>query len=217
MIEGRAPAIDTLFRFPSEEEDSATIAARKLTRDSASHGYTKHPAGYLFDEKKGVQGQAATADEMVAMMDRFNVRLAQIDVNPLDPDPVLAILERYPTRFFGEIRVDSNAGMVAVRQIDELTRAHRNIRSVMLYPCLCNPQVPIDDKKHYPIYAKCSELGIPVSVLGPLRQAAAEMAQPVLFDLRLGAQALSEERHGIRREARPRQGAVRRLFPLDHL
>ena len=165
MIDGRAPAIDTLFRFPSEEEDSATIAARKLTRDSASHGYTKHPAGYLFDEKKGVQGQTATADEMVAMMDRFNVRIAQIDVNPLDPDPVLAILERYPTRFFGEIRIDSNAGMVAVRQIDELVRAHRNIRSVMLYPCLCNPQVPIDDKKHYPIYAKCSELGIPVNVL----------------------------------------------------
>lgn len=158
------PAVDTMFRFPTDGEDSATIAARRITRDDESRSYTKHPASYLYNENKGVQGQPVTPGEMLALMDRFNVRLAQIDLDPLDPEPTLALLNKYPTRFFAEIRVDSNAGMVAVKQIDQLSRRHPNVRSVMVLPCLCNPQVPIDDKKNYPIYAKCSELGLVVNI-----------------------------------------------------
>ena len=33
-----------------------------------------------------------------------------------------------------------------------------------MFPAGCNPQVPINDKKMYPIYAKCVELGISVWV-----------------------------------------------------
>jgi uncharacterized protein len=38
------------------------------------------------------------------------------------------------------------------------------IRAVTAFPAGCFPQVPINDKKFYPIYAKCCELDIPIFV-----------------------------------------------------
>jgi predicted TIM-barrel fold metal-dependent hydrolase len=39
-----------------------------------------------------------------------------------------------------------------------------NIRAVSMFPAGTFPQVAINDKKMYPIYAKCVELGLPVFV-----------------------------------------------------
>ena len=36
------------------------------------------------------------------------------------------------------------------------------VRAVGVFPAGTFPQVPINDKKMYPLYAKCVELGIPV-------------------------------------------------------
>ena len=36
------------------------------------------------------------------------------------------------------------------------------IKAVTAFPCGMNPQVPINDKKMFPIYAKCVELDIPI-------------------------------------------------------
>lgn len=38
------------------------------------------------------------------------------------------------------------------------------IRSTSAFPAGCFPQVPIDDPRFYPIYAKCVELDIPIFV-----------------------------------------------------
>jgi hypothetical protein len=53
--------------------------------------------------------------------------------------------------------------MDAVRSIAE---AHETwgVKAVGMFPAGMFPQVPINDKKMYPIYAKCAELGIPVFV-----------------------------------------------------
>lgn len=158
-------AVDTLFRIPTGEDDAALKSARRLMRDSGSKEYSTHPAEYLFDGSKGHTDLAATAEQMVEMMDQYGVAMGQIDIEPTDPEKGLRLLEKFPTRFFGEIRIDSNAGMTAVGQLDELSRAHPNVRSAMISPCLNSPQVPIDDKRNYPIYTKCSELGLVVNVL----------------------------------------------------
>ena len=65
---------------------------------------------------------------------------------------------RHPDRFFGCLHVDPNGGMAVVRAIQE---AHDRlcIKGVSLFPSGCNPPVPIDDKRMYPVYAKCAELG----------------------------------------------------------
>jgi predicted TIM-barrel fold metal-dependent hydrolase len=53
--------------------------------------------------------------------------------------------------------------MDAVRAI---RRAHTEfgISSVSVFPCGCNPQVPIDDRKMWLIYGTCCELGLPILV-----------------------------------------------------
>ena len=77
----------------------------------------------------------------------------------------MALFEKYPDRFFGSVGVDPNAGMTSVRALEEAVKLHRNIKSASAAPCLLNPQVPIDDKRFYPIYAKCAELRIPINML----------------------------------------------------
>jgi hypothetical protein len=37
-----------------------------------------------------------------------------------------------------------------------------DIRAVSSFPAGCVPQVPIDDKRFYPVYAKCVELDVPI-------------------------------------------------------
>ena len=47
------------------------------------------------------------------------------------------------------------------------------MKAASAFPCGLNPQVPINDKKFFPIYAKCIELDIPINVCagvpGPTR------------------------------------------------
>jgi predicted TIM-barrel fold metal-dependent hydrolase len=70
-------------------------------------------------------------------------------------------MKRYPDRFIPSMQVDPNDGMDAVRAI---VRAHDtwSIRAVGVFPAGTFPQVAINDKLMYPIYAKCVEIGIPV-------------------------------------------------------
>jgi predicted TIM-barrel fold metal-dependent hydrolase len=94
-------------------------------------------------------------------MDRFNITRAVVDV-ALDPSGAGAV-RRCPDRFIASCSVDPNLGMEAVRQIQRL-HGEFGIRAVSLAPAMMSPQVPIDDKRMYPVYAKCVELDLPVFI-----------------------------------------------------
>jgi uncharacterized protein len=72
-------------------------------------------------------------------------------------------MKDHPDRFFGSFQVDPNAGMDGVRN---LVRAYEEvgIKAATAFPAGLNPQVAINDKKFYPLYAKCVELDIPICV-----------------------------------------------------
>jgi predicted TIM-barrel fold metal-dependent hydrolase len=72
-------------------------------------------------------------------------------------------IERYPDRFIPTTGTDPNQGMDAVRKLDEDVRVH-GARAVNCWGTGLIPQVPLNDKKMYPIYAKCIELDIPIFV-----------------------------------------------------
>ncbi|MGE4651824.1 MAG: amidohydrolase family protein, partial [Myxococcota bacterium] len=63
-----------------------------------------------------------------------------------------------------------NRGMDEVREIVRMHETH-GIKAVTAFPSGTVPQVPINDKRWYPIYAKCVELDLPlcctVGVPGP--------------------------------------------------
>ena len=100
-------------------------------------------------------------------MDKFGIERAMIGVaargDESRTDDSRRALREHPDRFFGCIDVDPNRGMDAVRDmvhaVEEL-----GVKAASAFPCGLNPQVPINDKKFFPIYAKCVELDIPINV-----------------------------------------------------
>lgn len=118
-----------------------------------------HPHGYMFNdipEIKGSDDPMAAVDETLRHMDRFGIDYGLIS---LTDDRTPEALRRHPDRFVAGIAVDGNQGMDAVRAI---VRAHEQhgIRAVFIVPSGVNPQIPINDKLWYPVYAKCVELDL---------------------------------------------------------
>jgi predicted TIM-barrel fold metal-dependent hydrolase len=134
--------VDTMIWFPTP-----TAAAAKVE--------------HLFKGEVSLPEGRDPVEYTIEQMERFNIGRAVVDVD-LDPAGASA-LKLYPDRFIASCAVDPNLGMDAVRRIDLMHREF-GIRAVSLAPAMLNPQVPIDDKRMYPVYAKCVELDLPVFI-----------------------------------------------------
>lgn len=99
--------------------------------------------------------------EMVAMMDAAGIERGVLTADVNDPGPVVEMGSRYPNRFLYSVVVDPTGGMNAVRALERAVRDH-GVRLVRMVPFLFNR--PPNDKVCYPIYAKCIELDVAVSV-----------------------------------------------------
>ena len=157
------PVIDLMLEIPTGKAGMGMKQARALTKDRGTDEFSHHPAQYLFKDAGDRMSVASDPDLVVQMMDHFGVQMAQVAVSPRHPEGALAMFEKYPSRFFGEVGVDPNRGMESVRALEQTVALHPNIKAASAAPCLLNPQVPIDDRKFYPIYAKCCELDISVT------------------------------------------------------
>ncbi len=157
--------IDLMMEIPTGSAGMGMKQARALTKDQGTDGFSHHPAQYLFKDAGDRMSLAQDPDAIVAMMDEFGVATALVAVNPRKPEAAVELFERYPTRFIGEVGVDPNQGMNSVRALENTVKLHRNIVAASAAPCLLNPQVAIDDRKFYPLYAKCCELSIPINML----------------------------------------------------
>lgn len=100
-------------------------------------------------------------DEMVSMMDAAGIDGGILTVDAADPGPFAAMAARYAGRFLLSAVIDPMGGMNAVRTVERLARQY-DVRLIRLVPFLFNR--PPNDKVCYPIYAKCIELGVAVSV-----------------------------------------------------
>ena len=98
-------------------------------------------------------------DWTIAQMDKHGIEKALIGVSAANSDRAEAVA-RYPDRFLLSYECDPNKGMEDVRNIRRLKR-EQNIVAVTAFPAGMHPQVPINDKKLYPIYATCVEEGLP--------------------------------------------------------
>lgn len=74
---------------------------------------------------------------------------------------VAAITARHPDRFIPFAGVDILQGMRALRALDHWVR-ERGFRGLSLRPFMIG--LPADDRHYYPFYARCVELGIPLSI-----------------------------------------------------
>jgi uncharacterized protein len=126
-------------------------------------------------------GGLATGDEAIPLeatihaMDEADVRLGLMAAwwGPRGPlignDEVAGFVRRYPDRLVGVASVDLYRPMEAVRELRRCVR-ELGFRALRIVPWLWD--LPPDDRRYYPLYAECIELGIPfclqVGHTGPL-------------------------------------------------
>ncbi|MCC6250384.1 MAG: amidohydrolase [Rubrivivax sp.] len=128
------------------------------------------PEGYGFDNYervfrvRGAQAQPASLDDgglgrLVQDMDRADIRCGLLV--GADNSAIGEIHARFPGRFFTLVTIDPTDGMRGVRELERLVREHGagGIRVSPLYT-----SIPADDKRYYPLYAKCVELKVPVRI-----------------------------------------------------
>ena len=101
-------------------------------------------------------------------------------------DEVAGFVAQYPERLVGVASVDLRRPVAAVR---ELRRAVRELgmRALRIVPWLWG--LPPNDRRYYPLYAECVELGIPfctqVGHTGPLRTSETGRPIPYIDDVAL--------------------------------
>src|SRR5689334_6632675 len=122
----------------------------------------------------------------LAALDAANVQRALVSAwwGPHGPmltnDDVAAIVRAHPSRFIGVASVDLARPMDAVRELRRCVR-ELGFRALRVLPWLWN--LPPNDRRYYPLYAECVELGIPfctqVGHTGPLR--GSETGRPIPY------------------------------------
>jgi predicted TIM-barrel fold metal-dependent hydrolase len=122
----------------------------------------------------GMKPEPPTVEATLAAMDAAGVERALVCAwsSPggmlIDNDEVASVVAAHPDRFSGVAAVDLRYPVAAVR---ELRRAvDLGMVALRVVPWLWN--LPPDDRRYYPLYAACVELGIPfctqVGHTGPL-------------------------------------------------
>jgi predicted TIM-barrel fold metal-dependent hydrolase len=155
-------AIDLMLQIPSEDFSQKYEFLKPLLMDRESREKFEFPAQYMFKNvpttRKASDYVGITLDEM----DKHGIERAMIGVG-IGADDARRALREHPDRFFGSFEVNPNAGMEGVR---DLVRAYEElgIKAATAFPAGLCPQVPINDKKFYPLYAKCVELDIPICI-----------------------------------------------------
>ena len=128
---------------------------------------------YLFPGLEERYERGTTLSQLIDEMDEAGVAKAVLCAGYTEDDEdvewVRKAVARHPERFVGSYAVDPHQGLKTVRLVDSLVRdeGFRLIRIIALFT-----QIPYDDARNYPVYAKCAELGVPVGlnvgIPGPL-------------------------------------------------
>jgi hypothetical protein len=155
--------IDLMLAIPVSEDNSEWYEEFKpLLRDAESRSQFKMPVQYMF---KDIPKAGPVADKVawtLGHMDRFNIERAMIGFDERSEGAMTAHA-KFRDRFFFDLPVNPNLGMDEVRRIRESKRKY-GIDAVSVFPAGVNPQVPINDKRFYPIYTACVEENLPIFV-----------------------------------------------------
>ncbi len=160
------PVIDLMMGLPEGHKKNWYAFLRKGFMDAES-AEMEFPAQYMF---KNVPADIPEDADPIAVvlgeMDHFGIEKAMLGIGgraDIERSNTQRALKEHPDRFFASYEVDPNRGMDGVR---DLVHAYEEfgIKAATAFPAGMVPQVPINDKKFYPVYAKCIELDIPICI-----------------------------------------------------
>jgi len=175
--------VDTMIGFPASDFSQYDFIRAQLKDGSTDMDF---PVEYMFKNvPKELYGNKDPVSVTLHEMDRFGIDVGLIGVGG---DVSRKALDDHADRFIGQGSVDPNQGMEGVRS---MVRQYEEfgVRSFGAFNAGFNPQVAIDDRRMYPIYAKCVELDVPIfSCAGvpgprfPMWPQAVERIDNVMYD-----------------------------------
>jgi hypothetical protein len=175
------PVIDLMLGIPRAHQPGVYEFMKPLLRDRESRESFEFPVEYIFKDVPKVGEQPDYLAYTLAEMDRFGIERALIGVDEGDETTRRALRE-HADRFIPSCGADPNQGMEAVRRIRRLHR-EVGIKAVGAFPSGTFPQVPLGDRKWYPIYATLCELDLPlcccVGVPGPRIPMAPQLVEQI--------------------------------------
>ena len=151
--------IDLMLNVPGEHSSKWYDFMRPLLLDAESRDQFSMPAQYMFKDIPRVGGQSDYVAWTVEQMDRHGIERAMLGI---DDENVVSkeALRRYPERFICSYEANPNYAMDEVRKIRRL-KEEFDIKAVTAFPSGLCPQVPVNDKKWYPVYAALVDLDLP--------------------------------------------------------
>ena len=187
---GGVGIIDTMIGFPHHDMKETYAFITRQTKDRQSAEEFEFPVEYMFKQvpEKDLRDFSDPVAVTLAEMDRWGVDMGLVGVTGRDDGAAETAIRRYPDRFLPSFECDPNRGMEGIRKLVRLYETY-GVRAVTAFPAGTFPQVAINDKKMYPLYAKCVELGIPIfctaGVPGPRLRFApqhVELIDEVMYD-----------------------------------
>jgi predicted TIM-barrel fold metal-dependent hydrolase len=155
------------------------LPTREVMEHTSKH-FPRQMAGYLrvfYKQEPDVEAFAKVAeamvreeDEVIALLDTAGIERSLItgfdewtsSHETFIPNELVAgLVERHPARFIPFAGVDLLKGMDAVRELEHWVR-DRGFQGLSLRPFMIG--LPADDRRYYPLYAKCVELDVPLSI-----------------------------------------------------
>ena len=103
-----------------------------------------------------------SVDEMLEVMDEIGVERAILTTELRSPSEyVLSFTEAHPERFSIGVQLDPRGGMKTLRALESLTGS-QPVAVARITPFLLD--LPPNHAVYYPVYAKCIEPGLPITI-----------------------------------------------------
>lgn len=152
--------VDLMIGFPKADARDNYASLRALAKDEDSQRM-EFPAEYMFkDVPNHLEQEQDPVAVTLATMDKHGIEIGLVGVgNSATPNAIV----RHPGRFVAGLEVDPNDIGSTVRSI-RTAHAESGIVAVTTFPAGCNPQVPVSDRRYYPVYQTCVDLDLPVIV-----------------------------------------------------
>jgi hypothetical protein len=178
--------IDTFLAMPDTRANAAAKydRIRAMANDEGTKGM-EMPAEYMFKGVPKFADDEVDDPVQVVLAEMAKHRISTFVTGVHGSEHSQRAVREHPQHFVGILDVDPNTGMEALRKIDAaVDEWGDSLRSIHVWGSWCTPQVPLDDKRMYPIYAKCVEIGRPIvlyaGVPGPRIPMAPQL--PMLLD-----------------------------------
>ena len=151
--------IDLMLSVPGEDNSGWYKFMKPLLLDRESREMFSMPAQYMFKDVPRAGERDDYVAYTIAQMDRHNIERGMLLVDD-HLEVAKDALRRFPKRFIASYEANPNLAMDEVRKIRRLKQEF-DIKAVSGFPSGLCPQVPVNDKKWYPIYTTLIDLDIP--------------------------------------------------------